>query len=306
MIESAATAVSDAARRAEMIYAQARSEIDVRLWRAALGSDAAVAASDPKTPTPALSIATLLELVTSDRTPRALPRATAAVTVAVPAASAGPAQLSGLGANALYSATIASAAQRAGIPAAALATIIDAEAAKGRDGSWQTGSRNTRSTATGLGQFLVGTWKSEAERAGTWLNQTARQNGWLGADGRVLPEARTALSALRNDADAAINATADYARQSLKSIAAAGVSIGTSVDQIAKIAYLGHNLGVGDAIRFLRGGLGDSHAQRLLNAQVGSNGAARRVADAGSAAAAHHGWLTEFMDRHIDTSRFSL
>jgi hypothetical protein len=210
----------------------------------------------------------------------------------------------GLGRNASFAGAIATAAGRAGIPAAVLASIIDAEAAKGHDGRWLSTSKNGRSTATGLGQFLSGTWKSEAERAGTWLNTTARSNGWIGAGGKILPEAQAALLALRNDADASINATADLARHSLGQLARAGVSIGQSVEQIAKAAYLGHNLGIGDAVTFLRSGLSEGRARHLLDAQVGSAAAAQRIARAGGAGAAHHSWLTEFMDRRLNTLRF--
>jgi hypothetical protein len=322
MIETTAAAISDAARRAEFIYAQARSEVSVRLWRAALGSAPEQPAATAQAAAPLFNLSTLLELATGELPAKPPSRTAAAGTVAgvVAGAAASVAVMPrnpparavqgalplaatnmNLGANAGYSSSITRAAARTGIPPAALASIIDAEAAKGRDGRWQTESRNRRSSATGLGQFLSGTWKSEAERLGTWLNTTARQNGWIGANGQVLPQAQAELLALRHDADASINATADYAKHSLRSLEAAGVAIGKTVDQIAKAAYLGHNLGVGDAVRFLRDGLDDSRARRLLDAQVGHASAARRVADAGSAAAAHRDWLTEFMDRRIVT-----
>jgi hypothetical protein len=237
--------------------------------------------------------------------PIAPKREPAPLAATVPKAMQAPAaEATGLGKNAGFSGSIADAAGRVGIPAAVLASIIDAEAAKSHDGRWLPTSRNARSTATGLGQFLSGTWKSEAERAGTWLNATARSNGWIGAGGKILPEAQAALLALRNDTNASINATADFAHHSLAQLARAGISIGQSVDQIAKAAYLGHNLGIGDAITFLRGGLGEGRARHLLDAQVGSASAARRIAQAGSAGAAHHNWLAEFMDKRVNAGRF--
>ncbi|WP_294936522.1 hypothetical protein [Tardiphaga sp.] len=310
------TGVTDAARRAEIIYAQARAAIDVRLWRAALGSEKPRNATTTPAVVPPLALTTFINLLTTNadplpdaagQSPNILPTVPAAPidayagpTRVVPAAGAA----NGLGRNAGYSTSIASAADRAGIPRAALASIIDAEAAKNRDGSWQTMSRNTRSTASGLGQFLSGTWKSEAERAGTWLNATARRNGWIGANGQVLPDARATLLDLRNNAEASINATADYASHSLGRLAAAGVAIGTTTSEIAHAAYLGHNLGIADAVRFLRGGLDEVRARRLLDAQIGTSSATRRIAEAGGASAAHQGWLLGFMARHIDASRF--
>lgn len=309
MITQTGNALTDPARRAEIIYAQARAAIDVRLWRAALGSASPMDRATMPETSPPLALTTLIGLFANDvpAAAAAAPPAAAAIDPPAPAqrSATDTATATGLGRNVSFSASIASAADRTGIPAAVLASIIDAEAGKNRDGSWQTKSRNTRSTATGLGQFLSGTWKSEAERAGTWLNATAHRNGWIGNDGQVLAAAHKALLDLRNDAVASINATADYASHSLGRLAAAGVTIGTTADQIARAAYLGHNLGIADAVRFLRGGLDEGRAQRLLDAQVGNIGAARRIAEAGGAAAAHRGWLLGFLARHVDVSRFS-
>lgn len=315
------TDASDATRRAELIYAQARSQIDGRLWRAALGSEVAADQRRATMVAPPMAISTMLGLYagqTHDASATLAhppnPTGETPASAARPEAPAAPrpnraidpltAQASGLGQNASFSGSIDSAARRVGIPAAVLASIIDAEAAKTHDGRWVPTSRNARSTATGLGQFLSGTWKSEAERAGTWLNATARSNGWIGAGGKIMPDAQAALLALRNDANASINATADFAHNSLAQLTRAGVSIGQSIDQIAKAAYLGHNLGMGDAINFLRGGLSESRARRLLDAQVGSAAAARRVVEAGGAGAAHHSWLTEFMQKRVRAGRF--
>lgn len=321
MIAPLAIDRSDATRRAELLYAEARSQIDVRLWRAALGNGGDAARTPlPAVTAPPLGLATLLGLINAEPGARAAAPAPAAAPplpgIAALPATAGATMTrnalpiattpaSGLGANAGYSPAIAAAARRTNIPAAALASIIDAEAAKDRNGAWRPASRNARSTATGLGQFLSGTWKSEAQRAGTWLNGIARRNGWLGSAGIVRPDMQASLLALRNDAEASINATADYARQSLDKLAAAGAVVGTTADEIAHAAYLGHNLGLGDAIRFLKGGLDDDRARRLLDAQVGNAAASRQTAAAGSAAAAHRGWLLGFMARHVNVGRFS-
>jgi len=322
MIAPLAVDRSDATRRAELLYAEARSQIDVRLWRAALGSgESATRTPPPGVTAQPMGLATLLGLMNAEPVaPAALPATsrpmtdvanfsptpgTATTVNAVPVVSAPAAKrASGLGTNASYSAAIAAAARRTNIPAAALASIIDAEAAKDRNGAWKPASRNARSSATGLGQFLSGTWKTEAQRVGTWLNGIARHNGWLGGGGTVRPDMQASLLALRNDADASINATADYARQSLDKLAAAGATVGTSADEIARAAYLGHNLGVGDAVRFLKGGLDNGRARLLLDAQVGSTAASRQITAAGSAAAAHRGWLLGFMARHVNASRF--
>jgi len=315
------------AERASVIYAQAQSDVAGRLWRAALGSesgkeDFADAAGTPTKPASGLDV--LLSLITQRSDPPgngtagAFDAATLPRPIQIPAmpsaqvsppAFASPATSSaatGLGPNQRYGQALSAAAARTNIPAAALAAIVDAEAAKSGDGSWKTASRNPRSSAAGLGQFLSGTWQGEAERTGTWLNEVATSQGWLGSDGRVLPVARSALLALRYDPTASINATADYASRSVAKLKQAGVAVGDDLTSIARTAYLGHHLGTGDAVRFLTGGLSSDRAKRLLDAQVGSAAANQRIARTGDATAAHRNWLLDFVNRRITPDRFKV
>lgn len=303
-------------QRAELIYAQAQADLSSRLWRAALG-DADVApreqSSAPGIPNEGAleALVALIERERSGAAP-APPRIASsepppvemmAQDAAAPAPSQGA--VGGLGANARYQPALQSAAQRTGIPAAALAAIVDAEAAKSPDGSWKTFSRNPRSSAAGLGQFLSGTWIGEAERPGTWLNAVARTRGWLTDGGKIAGSARAELLALRYDGEASINATADYARANLDRLRRAGVSIDGGVEGTARAAYLGHHLGLGDAIRFMKGGLDSSRARTLLNAQVGAAAASRRIASAGDATDAHRSWLLNYVGRTIRPERFA-
>lgn len=292
------------AGRADLLLSAARSDLARSLWRAALG-DAGEAAPQPAD-RPAAGFDSLVALLVPEPS-RALPPeapapAQAARSPEQPSAATGPLAL---GANAGHAAAIQSAAARTGVPAPALAAIIDAEAAKAPDGSWRLMSRNPRSSAAGLGQFLSGTWIAEAERAGTWLNARAREQGWMDAGGRVLPAARSALLQLRYDARAAVEATADYAANSLKGLRRAGVEIGDSIEAVARSAYLGHHLGLGDATRFLKSGLGDARARTLLGAQIGVSAAVDRIARAGDAASAHRAWLGTWLDRRIRPDRFT-
>ena len=221
-------------------------------------------------------------------------------------AEAAATRVDGLGPNARHLPALVSAAERTGVPVPALAAIVHAEAAKGRDGSWQVFSRNPRSSAAGLGQFLSGTWQGMAEMRGTWLNEVARTRGWLGEGGRVLSGARSALLQLRYDPVASINTTADYARHNLDGLRRAGVSIGTGAATIAQSAYLGHHLGLGDAVRFMKGGLDPSRARMLLGAQIGAARAGQHIAAAGNATAAHRAWFMDFVSRHVRPERFSV
>lgn len=298
-----------ASQKARLIYDTARSEMSGRLWRAALGSTeetegegkssiTAISQSDP------IGLDRLLAILDPDSK-------AALDTAAVPQAEA-PAETSGDavsamgdGPNARYAGMLDAAAERTGLPASALAAIVDAEAAKGAGGTWQPYSRNPRSSAAGLGQFLNGTWEGEAERSGTWLNSTAEANGWLDARGQVKAESRGALLALRYDPRASIEAVADYASANVAALRRSGATIGAGTTEVAQAAYLGHHLGVGDAKRFLAGGLSPDRARKLLGAQVGSAAAERRIAQAGSAVAAHRSWLMDYVGKHVRPERFA-
>lgn len=319
MIVSADLARLAPSEKAAMIYAEAHGDVANRLWRAALGGDTgdvgtghASTARLRTVESPDFDVDSLLSLLNSrSNAPSARPSAVddstppAARTPCVIGATE-PGKLGGLGPNGRFGGALEAAARRTGIPAAALAAIVDAEAAKRCDGSWKTTSRNPRSSAAGLGQFLGSTWQGEAERAGTWLHGIAMGQGWLSSDGHVLPGARSALLALRYDAATAINATADYAHRSVTLLKKAGIAIGEDVTTVARAAYLGHHLGTADAVRFLKGGLGSGRAKLLLDSQVGSAAASRRIASVGDAASAHRSWLLDYIDRHITPTRFAV
>jgi hypothetical protein len=320
----------NAGQKAEIIYAQARSEMADGLWRAALGMDSETAkpiGGDRALPMSLDALLSLLEdrkAVVAQPMPQLATPAPQAAGSSVRATGAdaemawggasgngagrgdasGSGDARGYGPNAGHAATLSAAAERTGLPAAALATIVHAEAAKGSDGRWLPYSRNPRSSAAGLGQFLSGTWRGEAEREGTWLHMVAGQRGWLDAHGKVKGEDRGALLALRYDPEASIQATADYAKANLDALRRAGVAIGEDAQAIARTAYLGHHLGRGDAVRFLKGGLDPDRARALLNAQVGSASASRRIAASGDATTAHRSWLLDYIGRNIRPERF--
>ncbi|WP_395328409.1 peptidoglycan-binding protein [Novosphingobium sp. BL-8H] len=325
----------DAAQKARVIYTQARSEMSDRLWRAALGDGSSDA--DPETGNARgtdrhglpFSLEALIGMLEGDKS-----AASPLAGMAHPhgqgdmtsdggdgkrrdgsgwgsgsgddgaAESTGTLSL-GNGPNARYAPMLGAAASRTGLPAPVLATIVHAEAAKDGEGRWMPYSRNPRSSAAGLGQFLSGTWEGEAEREGTWLNATARANGWLDDRGHVRGDARAELLSLRYDPQAAIETTADYARANLDGLRRAGVRIGEGVEDLAKTAYIGHHLGRGDAVKFLTGSLDPARARRLLDAQIGSAQANRRIEAAGSAVAAHRSWLMDYVGRTIKPAVFA-
>jgi hypothetical protein len=297
------------AQRAAVLYEEVRGSALSQLWQTVLGTDGGVRAAQPITADPAFSLTDLMSLMDhggvapAPPAPAQRPAPPAAPPSGAPT-DAQAARLADLGPNHRLRTALCEAATRTGVPAPTLAAIINAEAAKDRDGCWNTHSRNPRSSAAGLGQFLSGTWQSLAETKGSWLNAVARARGWIGADGRVLASARSALLALRYDPGAAINALADYTRQNLDGLQHRGFAVGGSVETVTKLAYAAHHLGLADACRFLRGGLSDAHARKLLRAQIGDANANRRIASAGAAGQAHRAWMLGHIGRTLRLDQF--
>lgn len=285
--------------RAELLRRAAQTDLDGRLWRAALGEEATGAATSR---TEDQSIARLNLEALVQEVLRSEPRTDTVAPAAMVPAEQGTSSLN-LGANAGFARFIEAAAERTGVPPAALAAIVDAEAAKLPSGQWNPQSRNPRSSAAGLGQFLSGTWIEQAQRPGTWLHGQADARGWLEPSGRLRPECRSELLGLRYDATASIEATADYARSNLAALRRSTV-VGSSDTEVARAAYLAHHLGLGDARTFLAGGLTDERARRLLGAQVGASSAAHRIAQAGDASVAHRQWLSAYVGKRIQPARF--
>lgn len=303
-------------QKADIILHAAQADMAQHLWRMAMGEAGGADAGDTRSTASAghraesaLTLdAVLATLGIGDRAP--VPAMPSAADHAPPVADsrvaspAPPATVTGLGANEPHRAALATASARTGIAQGAIAAIIDAEAGRGANGAWNVQSRNPRSSAAGLGQFLSGTWIGMAQQRGTWLHDRAVRQGWLDTQGRVRADARSALLALRDDAAASIETVADYARFNIARLRSVGVAIGPDVRATAQAAYIGHHLGSGDAVKFLRGTMDGARAERLLSAQVGAPHAQRLIAGAGDAVQAHRDWLTRYVARNVRPERF--
>ncbi|MGN6374397.1 MAG: peptidoglycan-binding protein [Sphingomonas sp.] len=304
-IPAAALSRMTVAQRAMVIERAARNGIENRLWQAALGTFDTDNSGESDS-MPSLGFA---------NAPFNMPMPTAHAAPSQPAAPVdtaddgtcdlGAIDPQRLGTNACYADSIAGAARRTGIPETAVAAIVQAEAAKDGSGRWNSYSRNPRSSAAGLGQFLSRTWIDMAQRPGTWLNDAARSHGWLDGSGKVKADSRGAALMLRYDPNAAIQTIADYARSNLATLQKAGVSPGSDATSVARTAYLAHQLGPGDAIRYLHGGLSNDRARQLLDAQIGDQRAGRAIAATGSASEAHRDWLTSYVAQHVRPAQFA-
>src|SRR4051794_4534090 len=91
-----------------------------------------------------------------------------------------------LGKNKSFLADIEFAAARTKLDPAALAAVIDMEALKDRHGVWQETSKNPKSSAQGMTQFLTGTWLEQARTPGRYVNEEAKRLGLVDEHNHVV------------------------------------------------------------------------------------------------------------------------
>jgi hypothetical protein len=106
---------------------------------------------------------------------------------------------------------------------------------------------------------------------------------------------------LRFKADFAIHTAVDYGIQNLKGLEARGIQTSTLPDsEKAKIVYLTHHLGLGDAVEFIQRSMSAKKAQHLYEQQVGATAAKSEAEEfGGDYVAAHRSWLQGFIDNKI-------
>jgi LysM repeat protein len=106
---------------------------------------------------------------------------------------------------------------------------------------------------------------------------------------------------LRFDPECAIQAAVDYGLQNLGRLASAGYPVNTLSDaEKAKIVYLAHHLGFGDAVQFIENRITETKAQYLLEHQISvedAKGRAKRHDE--KYVPAHREWLDEYINKKI-------
>jgi LysM repeat protein len=207
-----------------------------------------------------------------------------------------------LGKNEGYREAILEASNRTGMTPQTVAAIIDAEASK-VGGVWQANAKAGTSSASGLTQFLTGTWIGEATRSGSLLNQEAKSLGLINERNQVVD--RSALLAARNDPRLSVLAGADYAKHNLSALRASGhMPADASPAAVAKYAYIAHHEGLAGARGFLTGDMSYLRAgtfeanvpARQRDDYLGASG--------GDKGNAYRNWLSDYIDRNIDVTRF--
>jgi hypothetical protein len=227
---------------------------------------------------------------------------------------------------------------------------------------WREDSTNPRSSARGLTQFLNGTWIGQARITSTHLHAEAiereyvekvikqvvikkavapkkAQHGKPAVAGReavtkeevsyVVKQEQKLLN-MRIEPEFSIIASVEYGMQNLKTLSGSFKKIDNLNDSDkAKLFYLTHHLGVGDAIKFINNQIeeddkpllkkngdpvlkrnGDpvmiSGAQTLLEAQIGVDPAEKMASDEdGNYILAHRRWLISFINKTIKPKNFA-
>lgn len=224
-----------------------------------------------------------------------------------PAPSAAPPALA-LGKNEAYRTQILLASKRTGLDPAAVASIIDAEAAKTPEGVWDSDSAAQTSSARGLTQFLKGTWLEMARKPGTLLNQRAKEQGLIGQDNKVVSGKQEELLKLRNNPELSIITGAEYAKSNLDYLHKQNlIPAGATDDEKARLAYIAHHEGPDGARKLLNNTLDEKKAEQLLKTNVGEKKAEElkaEGAETGSWAKAYKDWLMDYTEKKIVPDRF--
>jgi len=221
-----------------------------------------------------------------------------------PLAAAAPAL--DLGKNSQYQDAIMSASQRTGMDPAAIASIVNAEAGKNKDGTWNAAATNPKSSARGLTQFLNGSWVEQAQKKGTALNEKAKELGMLDKKGKVIPEKKDELLALRDDPPLSVTTAAEYAQQNLAQLNKQGlVPKNATDDEKAKLAYLAHHEGPGGAKKFLNGTLSKESAEKQMKANFSDKAQKDLLSKHNNdPVAAYKDGLNQYIDKKIQPSNF--
>jgi len=180
-----------------------------------------------------------------------------------------------LGANEEYRNALLLAQRRTGIDAAAIASVINAEAAvNSKTGKWIANSQAGTSSARGLTQFIPSTWETRAKVKGSYLNEVALQRGLIDEkDGQFSIKDRAGLLALRDDPTISVVTGAEFGKDNLAALDRNGfLPKDLSDDEKAKYMYFAHHEGFAGATRHLTdsGTANADTARRVLTLNLGA------------------------------------
>lgn len=204
-----------------------------------------------------------------------------------------------LGSNAIYRDYLLEASTRTGMDPAALAAIVDAEAAK-KKGVWDPASENATTGAKGLTQFVARTWRDMAMKKGSLLNEEAKARGLVDKNNKIADD--EALLELRADPRLSVVTAAEYAKANVAHLGSL-VPAGATDDQKAWYAYVAHHEGPTGAAAFLTDTKTEASSKKSLEANR-PNDAEDLAEEYGSYKDAYHAWFTEYSTTKIQPGKF--
>lgn len=233
-------------------------------------------------------------------------------------------------ANEKYRKLIITSAERYGFTPHTLAALIDAEAAKSKNG-WDPDSLNRDTNAAGLTQFLRGTWLEMVAEPRSLMNQRLKQEHkfdrivgkhdssgayclyGLRGSGKAASEEKFdstrvhALLSWRFIPEYSIDTAALYGKINLEKLAKRGLDIDSlAPEDLAKVMYLAHHEGAGGAAVVMKGKLDARIASDNLPTQIGQSDAAKLIKRFDNKPEqAYTYWLYELLvDKKINVAHF--
>jgi murein DD-endopeptidase MepM/ murein hydrolase activator NlpD len=229
-------------------------------------------------------------------------------------------------ANEKYRKLILASAKRFDLAPHALAALIDAEANK-VNGSWDEKSINKETKATGLTQFVRGTWLEMVAEPRSLMNQRIKQEKKLDKVVGKLDESEayclygvkgnettklddgtiTTLLQWRFNPEYAIDTAALYGKINLEKLAKRGLNIAAlAPEDLAKMMYMAHHEGAGGAVAVIKGTVDPDVAAKNLPKQIGDKAAkALIVRFNNKPAVAYTYWLYyTLIDKKINVAHF--
>lgn len=187
-------------------------------------------------------------------------------------------------------------------------TFLNAKAQQagwlGKTTVWIT--RNGKVNARTVDGYRLADGKLVTQSAKTSLAGVLSRKPYLVGYATAADANLQALLDLRFDPECAIHTAVDYGMRNLAILRRAGYQVdGHNDGDLAKLIYLCHHLGVGDAMRFIDNRITPTRAQYLFEQQVGVRGAKEEAEKCGgNYLAAHRKWLDWFVNKKIVVSGF--
>ncbi|WP_158590466.1 peptidoglycan DD-metalloendopeptidase family protein [Noviherbaspirillum cavernae] len=224
-------------------------------------------------------------------------------------------------ANEKYRKFIIASAKKYGFTPHALAALIHAEAAKLRGGEWNADSKNEKTNAAGLTQFMSETWLEMCTDSRSFMNiRLTQENGYekisgkreggiyviSGRKGQTHHRIATDPALRwRFDAEYAIDSAALYGQINLDRLRKRGINIDSlEPEDLAKAMYFAHHEGAHGAAAIVKGTLTAPEAEKLLKAQIKEKADAYIARFNREPVKAYVHWLFSYVDSNISITQF--